>query len=390
MIRSLGGGGGGGGAPFRLRRPLHLLLVLSLLVPVVALLIALVGDRPPAPDETTAGAGGHIPSPAWWGGLSAFPSVPFLASLPTLSTSLHRRRRLADDTLDRARTKYPGEVLVMADEFDGSPLPVTGATSAAPETAGGLDLSFWQHEITMDEATVYTNNRSVSYARDGVLYIHPRPLSDILGSPQPPTFLDISGLDPPSLCTGPSNRGCVRSSTGGEIINPVVSARLRTAESFAFKYDRVEFRARLPRGDWSVTAGHAPPLPPPPHPAPPPSRRLRRLSPSLVLLPKHKSYGPWPASGEIDIMESRGNDPSYLPGGRDKFASTLHWGPSWDANAFAQTSRWFTPGGDLSTEFHTYGLVWVRGCAKGAAHIIARRPPSPSPHPDPLLCPRTV
>ena len=40
-------------------------------------------------------------------------------------------------------------------------------------------------------------------------------------------------------------------------------------------------------------------------------------------MPTHNEYGEWPASGEIDIMESRGNDPSYSASGNDIFGSTL-------------------------------------------------------------------
>lgn len=99
----------------------------------------------------------------------------------------------------------------------------------------------------------------------------------------------------------------MRSAAGsGNYINPVRSARLRTAKSFAFKYGRIEIRAKLPRGDW--------------------------LWPAIWLLPKHNEYGQWPASGEIDIMESRGNNPSYPAGGSDKFGSTLHWGTNYDQN----------------------------------------------------------
>jgi beta-glucanase (GH16 family) len=43
------------------------------------------------------------------------------------------------------------------------------------------------------------------------------------------------------------------------------------------------------------------------------------------MMPQDSVYGAWPASGEIDIMEARGNNYSY-PGGRDVFTSTLHWG----------------------------------------------------------------
>ena len=52
--------------------------------------------------------------------------------------------------------------------------------------------------------------------------------------------------------------------------------------------------------------------------------------PALWMLPKLNAYGKWPASGEIDICESRGNAPGYPAGGVDTFGSTLHWGPNWD------------------------------------------------------------
>ena len=44
------------------------------------------------------------------------------------------------------------------------------------------------------------------------------------------------------------------------------------------------------------------------------------------MMPESDVYGAWPASGEIDIAESRGNDINYHHGGRNWFASTLHWG----------------------------------------------------------------
>jgi beta-glucanase (GH16 family) len=41
-------------------------------------------------------------------------------------------------------------------------------------------------------------------------------------------------------------------------------------------------------------------------------------------------YGGWPNSGEIDVMESRGNKAGYTVGGEaagcDAFGSTLHYG----------------------------------------------------------------
>ncbi len=42
--------------------------------------------------------------------------------------------------------------------------------------------------------------------------------------------------------------GCERSGSGGNIINPIASARLRTANHFGFTYGKVEARAKLPAG----------------------------------------------------------------------------------------------------------------------------------------------
>lgn len=120
----------------------------------------------------------------------------------------------------------------------------------------------------------------------------------------------------------------------GNVINPVQSARLRTAESFAFKYGRVEIKAQLPKGDW--------------------------LWPAIWMLPKHNAYGSWPASGEIDIVESRGNGADCSMGGRNKFGSTLHFGPNWTADAWDKAHAEYThDNGDLSDDFHLYGMEWT-------------------------------
>ena len=48
--------------------------------------------------------------------------------------------------------------------------------------------------------------------------------------------------------------------------------------------------------------------------------------PAIWMMPESDTYGPWPNSGEIDIMETRGNAASYTAGGRDRYSSALHWG----------------------------------------------------------------
>lgn len=84
------------------------------------------------------------------------------------------------------------------------------------------------------------------------------------------------------------------------IIPPVRSARLTTQGSKSILYGRVEVVAKVPKGDW--------------------------LWPAIWMMPEDSVYGIWPMSGEIDIMESRGNARGYKPGGREYMSSTLHWG----------------------------------------------------------------
>lgn len=100
-------------------------------------------------------------------------------------------------------------------------------------------------------------------------------------------------------CTAANFTSCTITSNAstGAVLPPVRSARLTTQLSRNIQFGRVEIRARMPRGDW--------------------------LWPALWMMPVNETYGPWPASGEIDIIEARGNSPedysfqyalgSYLP-----------------------------------------------------------------------------
>ncbi len=202
-----------------------------------------------------------------------------------------------------------------------------------------FNFSLWQHQITLAgggnfEFQYYTNNRSNSYVRDGKLYINPTLTADEIGE-NGIRFgtLNVWGSAPADYCTANFFYGCMRTGgAGGNVLNPAKSASLRTAESFYFRYGKVEVRAQLPKGDW--------------------------LWPAIWLLPRFNSYGGWPTSGEIDIMESRGNAPGYVGGGRDQYGSTLHWGPDPQANGWPNTHQVHSSSVDLSDGFHTYGLIW--------------------------------
>mmetsp|Transcript_19459 Transcript_19459/g.19470 ORF Transcript_19459/g.19470 Transcript_19459/m.19470 type:complete len:314 (+) Transcript_19459:119-1060(+) len=182
----------------------------------------------------------------------------------------------------------------------------------------------------------YVNNRSNSYVKNSTLYIMPTMTEDAIGMTTLQSGdVNIWGGSPADACTGNQFYGCERNAAAsGNVINPVRSARLRTADTFKFKYGRVEVRAKLPRGDW--------------------------LWPAIWMLPNYNSYGGWPASGEIDIMESRGNQPSYPAGGNNQFASTLHWGPDWANNKYPLTHKEYNNPTSLADDFHIYGLYWSK------------------------------
>ena len=90
------------------------------------------------------------------------------------------------------------------------------------------------------------------------------------------------------------------------------------------------------------------------------------LWPAIWLLPKHNAYGNWPASGEIDLVESRGNSEDCSAGGVDTFGSTLHYGPGWPYDAWQTAHADYKHTESLSNDFHIYELDWTED------HIITR------------------
>lgn len=68
------------------------------------------------------------------------------------------------------------------------------------------------------------------------------------------------------------------------------------------------------------------------------------------MMPSASSYGAWPRSGEIDIMEYRGQRPTEAIG-------TLHFGPAWDNKGQAGSGeKKFAF--DFSKDFHVFTLDW--------------------------------
>ncbi len=99
------------------------------------------------------------------------------------------------------------------------------------------------------------------------------------------------------------------------------SARLLTKDKFSFKYGKVEARIKLPVGGGTW--------------------------PAFWMLGSDIATNPWPACGEIDIMEHLGND-------LNRIYATLHYPGRSGGNANG-ASRVIT---NATTEYHIYSLDW--------------------------------
>ncbi len=138
-------------------------------------------------------------------------------------------------------------------------------------------------------------------------------------------------------CTSTQFADCVAATntTAGNstIVPPTRSGRITTRKGATIRYGRVEVTAKLPQGDW--------------------------LWPAIWMMPATDVYGAWPASGEIDIMESRGNDWTYGQGGDNIVSSALHWGPDHSTDAWvAHNNKRSALHTTYSAGFNTYGLEW--------------------------------
>ena len=103
--------------------------------------------------------------------------------------------------------------------------------------------------LIKDESNSFPSTSVIfSYVRDGILFLKPTLTSDTFGE----EFItnghwDMWGGQPGDYCTSASFYGCDRSGGGGNVVNPITSARFRTAQSFTMKYGKVEARAKVAR-----------------------------------------------------------------------------------------------------------------------------------------------
>ncbi|KAI9438525.1 glycoside hydrolase family 16 protein [Lactarius indigo] len=218
--------------------------------------------------------------------------------------------------------------LVMEDTFDTFDVDNGGTWTRDVEMSG-----FGNGEFEM--ATALSDN---SFVRNGQLYIKPTLTSNALSNPD--QIFNGGNYTLQGCTTLKSNASACSASSNsktGATIPPVMSARLSTKGSYSIRFGKVEVVAKLPRGDW--------------------------LWPAIWMSPLSQVYGPWPLSGEIDIMEARGNGPSYPAQGNNFVRSTLAWGP-----LPAITARLFgwqsLKRSNYAQKFHTYTLEWTENFIK--------------------------
>ncbi|HEX2534618.1 MAG TPA: glycoside hydrolase family 16 protein, partial [Chitinophagaceae bacterium] len=102
------------------------------------------------------------------------------------------------------------------------------------------------------------------------------------------------------------------------------STRMISRDKKTFKFGRIDIRARLPKG--------------------------KGIWPALWMMPQASKFGTWPASGEIDIMELVGHEPSKVHG-------TVHYGPAWPNN-LNKGGSFSLPAGTFSDAFHVFSIEW--------------------------------
>ncbi len=195
---------------------------------------------------------------------------------------------------DASSASPSGWELAWSDEFDGDAIDRSKWDFDVGNGFYAYDANQWISGWGNGELQYYTRAADNAFVRDG--HLHIRALKESL-------------------------HGC-----------GYTSARLKTRRKdghalFSQRYGRFEIRARLPVGPG--------------------------LWPAIWMLPQTERYGAWAASGEIDLVEARGQEPRRVLG-------TLHFGSRWPANTHV-SHEYRLPAETTIADFHVYAIEWEPG-----------------------------
>ncbi len=170
--------------------------------------------------------------------------------------------------------------------------------------ANVLNTNNWTHEVNCqgggnDEKQCYTDSLDNSFVQGGILNIVALPAEE-----------------------------------GAE--KPYTSARINSRYKADFKYGRVEMSAKMPTGQGSW--------------------------PAFWMMPTDETYGGWPKSGEIDIVEALNLKTADADGNlENKIYGTLHYGRSSPDNSHSGKPYSLPDNVNPADGFHTYAIEWQEG-----------------------------
>lgn len=225
----------------------------------------------------------------------------FALAAGMLASHAHAQTEPASAAKDKA-----GWDLVWSDEFNGTE----------------LDRKKWKPEKSCwgggnNERQCYTGRAENIRVADGVLRLIARE----------------------ERFTGPDRPPEIASMPNPKVTQPFTSGKVRTRGIASWKYGKIEFRAKPPKGQGTW--------------------------PAVWMMPADDHYGPWPFSGEIDILEgvNLGADCAVCEGdvGENRMISAIHFGDKPPKNEWLDT-RVALPSRALpSDDFHVWTLEWGKG-----------------------------
>ncbi|XP_049874295.1 beta-1,3-glucan-binding protein-like [Pectinophora gossypiella] len=216
----------------------------------------------------------------------------------------------ASQTLVQGQASVCKGILLFSEEF---------------EKEGLKDLFNWEPEVKFPDEPDYPFNvymkENTLDLEDGNLVISPVLLETQYGEGFIHDQLDLT-----NTCTGQIGTECKRQASGAQILPPVITGKLTTRNKFAFKFGRIEVRAKMPAGSW--------------------------LLPEINLEPLSNIYGASRyESGLMRVAFVKGNP---------TFAKKLYAGPVLsDAEPYRSKLMKEKIGiENWSMDFHNYTLIW--------------------------------